>query len=110
MTHPAPAKSVPVPTGSDLPEVVGTAKLQSGSAVPTVPTGSDRKTIEGVEKLRLPSRLARWRLPGVPPQPLSAAEISRRDAYEERSAILEYDAGLTREEAEATALAEIINQ
>ncbi|MCK8788141.1 hypothetical protein M0638_27690, partial [Roseomonas sp. NAR14] len=55
----------------------------------------------------VPSRLARWRLPGVPPQPLSAAEISRRDAYEERSAILEYDACLTREEAERLAWAEI---
>ncbi|MCK8787319.1 hypothetical protein M0638_23385, partial [Roseomonas sp. NAR14] len=55
----------------------------------------------------VPSRLARWRLPGVPPQPLSAAEISRRDAYEERAAILEFDAGLTREEAERLARIEV---
>ncbi|MCK8787742.1 hypothetical protein M0638_25605 [Roseomonas sp. NAR14] len=46
----------------------------------------------------------------MPPQPLSATEINRRDAYEERAAILEYDAGLTREEAERLAWDEVMGE
>ena len=39
----------------------------------------------------------------TPAPPLTRAQLAERDAYEERAAILEYDGGMSREQAERIA-------
>jgi hypothetical protein len=45
-------------------------------------------------------------VPFVAPLPTPSRQISYREAFEERAAIMEFDGGLTREEAERLARAE----
>lgn len=45
--------------------------------------------------------------PVAPPNGIGVHESDLIDAYEERAAIMEYDGGMSREEAEATAWADV---
>lgn len=74
----------------------------------------EARRADGADRRRGPVDLSRLsqvsqpsQAPGLRPEDLSEHE---RDTFEERAAILEYDQGLSREAAEAAAIASLANR
>ena len=88
-----------------------TALAAKNGVVPPVPPAASGGGTGGGTEITKQNQRTGFSVPPVPPVPpqnsVAVDESDLIDAYEERAAIMEYDGGMSRKDAEALAWAEV---